>query len=88
MNGRERSSGDPSQITLRAYDLIQLDVGGETPRSRLHSHRASEGDPARQPTAVSPLSMVCRRRSDNCATFAAAAASSASVARNARSSRE
>jgi hypothetical protein len=30
VNG-ELSSGDPSQITLRAHELIQLDVGDETP---------------------------------------------------------
>ena len=30
VNG-ERSSGDPSQITLQAHELIQLDVGDETP---------------------------------------------------------
>jgi hypothetical protein len=30
VNG-ERSSGDPSQITLQAHQLIQLDVGDETP---------------------------------------------------------
>ena len=58
------------------------------PRSRLHSHRAPEADPARQPAAVSLLSMVCRTRIDNCAILAAAAASSATVVRNARSSRE
>jgi hypothetical protein len=30
VNG-ERSSGDPSQITLQAHELVQLDVGDETP---------------------------------------------------------
>jgi hypothetical protein len=30
VNG-ERSNGDPSQITLQAHQLIQLDVGDETP---------------------------------------------------------
>lgn len=30
VNG-ERSSGDPSQIALQAHELIQLDVGDETP---------------------------------------------------------
>jgi len=30
VNG-ERSSGDPSQIALRGHELVQLDVGDETP---------------------------------------------------------
>ena len=70
-------------------DGIPCDLG-ERVAFHIHAHLAiyANGQPARQPAAVSLLSMVCRTRSDNCAILAAAAASSATVVRNARSSRE
>ena len=90
-------------LRLAGLGVQQADVGGsystingipcdlgERLAFHIHAHVAiyANGQPARQPAAVSLLSMVCRTCSDNCAILAAAAASSATVVRNARSSRE